>query len=54
MYICRKINTMSTTTKKRTTTKKATVKKPKAGSYEAVLEAVEFAKKTGLAKTYGK
>ena len=40
--------------KKATAGKKTTaVKKAKAGSYEAVLEAVEFAKKTKLAKRYG-
>ena len=40
--------------KKATTGKKTTAeKKVKAGSYAAVLEAVEFAKKTNLAKRYG-
>lgn len=40
--------------KKATDSKKRTLaKKNKTGTYEALLEAVEFAKKTNLAKRYG-
>jgi biopolymer transport protein ExbD len=51
-----KITNMATLTKENKVTtdkKRVTIKKAKAGSYEAVLEAVEFAKKTNLAKRYG-
>ena len=47
---------MATLTKEKKATtdkKRVTIKKAKTGSYEAVLEAVEFAKKTNLAKRYG-
>ena len=47
---------MPTATKTKKAVKKAAkkvTKKARPGSYAAVLEAVEFAKKTNLAKRYG-
>ena len=47
------MKTTVTTTKKKTATKKA-AKKPKPGTYEAVLHSIEIAKKTGVKYTWHK